>query len=441
MREIWALALKDLKLLVRDKAGLFFTFFFPVLYAIFFGTIFGGMGGGGGGGSGETAIVVVDQDGTDASREFAAALDADSRLAVTPMADRAGAEEAVKKGQKTAFIVIPEGFGSVSLFRGEPMKLIVGVDPSRQAEGGLIQGLITAKAYERLQSSFMNTDSAREMTRDALNEIAQADDLNPLQKGILNTFLGSLDTFLEQAPDAGVIGGGDGGGDGEDSTGGAAAAFNPIEIESVELLADESGEVPSPYAITFPQGIIWGIMGCASGFGISLVTERNKGTLTRLRTAPLGRSRVLLGKGLACFMTTIGVAAMLLVIATLGFGVRPGSAPLLAVAVFSVAVAFVGIMMLLSTVGKTEAAAGGIGWAVMLVFAMLGGGMLPLAFMPAWMAPVSHISPVKWSILAMEGAIWRGFSPADMALPCGILLAVGLIGFALGARLFDWNEH
>ena len=64
MREIWALAVKDLKLLVRDKAGLFFTFFFPVLYAIFFGTIFGGMGGGGGG-SGETAIVVVDQDGTD----------------------------------------------------------------------------------------------------------------------------------------------------------------------------------------------------------------------------------------------------------------------------------------------------------------------------------------------------------------------------------------
>lgn len=430
MNEIWALAVKDLKLLVRDKAGLFFTFFFPILYAVFFGTIFGGMGGGG---TGETQIAVVDQDHTDASRKFIASLDADSHLAVTPMDDRPAAEDAVKKGDKAAFVVVPEGFGGASLFRGEPMKLAVGVDPSRKAEGGLIEGLITAKAYERLQDTFMNPDSARKMTRDAMDSLADADDLNPLQKGILKTFLGSLDTFLEQAPDAGIAG--------NDNAEGGAKGFNPIEIDSVEVAADETGKATSPFAITFPQGIIWGIMGCASGFGISLVTERNKGTLTRLRTSPLGRGRVLLGKGLACFLTTIGVAAMLLAIAVVGFGIRPGSVPLLALAVLCVAVGFVGIMMLLSTLGKTEAAAGGIGWAVMLVFAMLGGGMLPLAFMPAWMAPLSNISPVKWSILAMEGAIWRGFSLADMALPCGILLAIGAVGFALGSRLFDWSEH
>ena len=432
MAEIWALACKDLKLLVRDKAGLFFTFFFPVLYAIFFGVIFGGMSSGGGG---QTRIIVVDQDNSDASREFVASLDEDSRLAVEPMADRALAEASVRKGNRTAFLVVPEGFGSASLFKGEPMKLTIGVDPSRAASGGLVQGLITAKAYERLQSSFMNTDSARDMARDAMADIAQADDLDPIQKGILNTFLGSLDTFLEQAPEAGITG--DDGDTGESGGG----AFNPIEIESVELLADDSGKPKSPYAITFPQGIIWGIMGCASSFGISLVTERNRGTLTRLRTAPLGRSRVLLGKGLACFLTTLGVATVLLTLAVLAFGVRPGSVALLAAAVISVAVCFVGIMMLLSTIGRTEAAAGGIGWAVMIVFAMFGGGMLPLAFMPPWMAPLGNFSPVKWSILAMEGAIWRGFTPADMLVPCAILLAIGIVGFAIGSRLFDWNEH
>lgn len=439
MTEIWALAVKDLRLLVRDKAGLFFTFFFPVLYAIFFGTIFGGGGDDGGGTA--TPIIVVDLDGSEASRGFAASLDADPMLAVTPMDDRAAAQEAVRKGDKSAFVVIPEGFGSASLFRGEPMKLLVGVDPSRQAEGGLIQGLITAKAYERLQDSFMNADSARQMTRDAMDSLAEADDLNPIQKGILGAFLGSLETFLEQAPDAGMIGGGVGDGDGEGGGGDASGGFNPIEIETVELLADESGAGPNAYAISFPQGIIWGIMGCASGFGISLVTERNRGTLTRLRTAPLGNGRVLLGKGLACFLTTVGVAALLLAIAMLGFGVRPGSFPLLIAAVFSIAVCFVGVMMMLSTVGKTDAAAAGIGWAVMLVFAMFGGAMIPLFLMQGWMVTLSHASPVKWSILAMEGAIWRGFTPAEMLLPCGILLAVGVAGFGVGARLFDWNEH
>ncbi|HRP62893.1 MAG TPA: ABC transporter permease, partial [Phycisphaerales bacterium] len=96
--------------------------------------------------------------------------------------------------------------------------------------------------------------------------------------------------------------------------------------------------------------------------------------------------------------------------------------------------------MLLSVLGKTEAAAGGIGWAVLLVMAMLGGGMVPLFLMPGWMQSISHISPVKWAVLALEGAIWRGFSPAEMLLPCAVLLGVGAGGFLLGSRLFRWSE-
>lgn len=426
MREIWALATKDLRLLLRDKGGLFFTFCFPILYAVFFGTIFASMSGGGGSG---TRIIIVDEDRTEASASFVASLDAESQFIVSPMDDRAAAQEIVRRGRQTAFIVIPEGFGEASVFQGEPMELVLGVDPSKAAEAGLIQGLVTAKAYERLQDLFLDPDAARTMAQDSIASLDDSD-LNPAQKLIFRSFLSSLDTFMTQAPEAGVFGG-----DGETDGG---PAFNPVSIQSVELVGDEG---PSPYAIAFPQGIIWGIMGCAAGFGISLVTERNKGTLTRLRTAPMGRSRVLLGKGLACFLTTIAVSAVLLVLLTLVFGVVPSSAVLLVVAVLSVAVCFVGIMMLLSTLGRTEAAAGGIGWAVMIVMAMFGGGMMPLAFMKGWMITLSHLSPVKWSILAMEGAIWRDFGPADMLLPCGVLIAVGIAGFVLGSKMFDWNEH
>lgn len=431
MREIWALAMKDLRLLVRDKGGLFFTFFFPVIYAVFFGYIFASMSSGGGSG---TRIIVIDEDRTEGSQAFVEALRAESQFIVTPMDDRAEAQEIVRKGDQTAFIVIPEGFGGASIFQGEPMELILGVDPSKSAEAGLIQGLVTAKAYERLQEMFFDPDTARGMAQDSIASIDDSD-LDPAQKLIFRTFLNSLDTFLEQAPEAGVFGDD---GDSADGGGEEGPAFNPVAIESVELVGDEG---PNPYAIAFPQGIIWGIMGCAAGFGISLVTERNAGTLTRLRTAPLGRGRVLLGKGLACFLTTVSVATSLLLLLTLVFGVTPSSVPLLVVAVLSIAVCFVGLMMLLSTLGKTEASAGGVGWAVMIVMAMLGGGMMPLAFMRGWMVTLSHLSPVKWSILAMEGAIWRGFGPSDMLLPCGVLWAVGILGFALGSKMFAWTEH
>jgi ABC-2 type transport system permease protein len=72
--------------------------------------------------------------------------------------------------------------------------------------------------------------------------------------------------------------------------------------------------------------------------------------------------------------------------------------------------------------------------------AMIGGGMVPLFLMPPWLQTVSHLSPVKWAILTMEGAIWWGFSLTEMAVPCGILLAVGGGCFAIGVAAFRWTE-
>lgn len=226
-----------------------------------------------------------------------------------------------------------------------------------------------------------------------------------------------------------------------DAGGAANSGWQPVRIErrAVERrgAAQAGPGLPrSPFAICFPQGIVWGAMACAATFAVSLLTERTRGTLPRLTMAPLARWHVLAGKAGACFVTTVALIALLLLVARLGFGVRPDSLPRLAAAIVCVAVAIVGLMMVLSVLGRTEQAVNGIGWALIVVMAMLGGGMLPLVFMPAWMQPVSHVSLVKWSILALEGAIWRGFTWSEMALPCAVLLAVGSAGFAAGAALF-----
>ena len=130
------------------------------------------------------------------------------------------------------------------------------------------------------------------------------------------------------------------------------------------------------------------------------------------------------------------VEALLVAVGVLGFGVRPTSWPLLAAAVLAAATAFTGIMMALSVVADTEQSASGAAWATLLVFALLGGGMVPLFVMPSWMLTASGVSPARWAILAFEGALWRGFSPAEMGLPLGVLAAIGAAGLALGTRLF-----
>ncbi|MFN9958378.1 MAG: hypothetical protein ACK55I_35200, partial [bacterium] len=45
MRQVLAIAQKDLRLLLRDKGEVFFTFVFPVILAVFFGFVFGGNSG------------------------------------------------------------------------------------------------------------------------------------------------------------------------------------------------------------------------------------------------------------------------------------------------------------------------------------------------------------------------------------------------------------
>jgi ABC-2 type transport system permease protein len=134
------------------------------------------------------------------------------------------------------------------------------------------------------------------------------------------------------------------------------------------------------------------------------------------------------------------VTFFLLTLASAVLGVRLGNPLLLAVGAVSTAIGFTGLMMFVSTLGKTEAGVAGAGWGIMMPMAMLGGGMVPLIAMPPWMQTASHVSPMKWGIMALEGAIWRDFSLQEMLLPCGILLAVGVLFYAVGVWLLSRQE-
>lgn len=422
MREVFALAVKDLRLLMRDKAGFFFTFFFPLLMAIFFGTIFSG-------GDDDDAlnILLVDEDGSPESHAFAATLEASPELRTRRMAGRAEAADQVRRGESVAYVILKTGFGAArrQVFWGDPPRIEIGVDPARRAEAGLLEGVLIKYSAQALQEVFSNRSALSDQVRDAIAASRDSSGLEPGSRATLGRFLGELDRFL---------------GDSTAETGQGFRGFEPLAIDRAEVTKAKAGP-GNAYAVSFPQGVIWGILGSTAAFGISLVTERTRGTLVRLRMAPIHRYQILAGKALACFVTTVGLAAALFALGMLAFGVTSSSPAALALAVVSAAIAFVGIMMFLSVLGRTEQASHGMSWAILLVMSMLGGGMVPLFVMPSWMQSLSHVSPVKWAVLAMEGAVWRGFSWQEMALPCGILLAIGAVFFAIGIRTFRWTEQ
>lgn len=433
MNAIWAIASKDIRLLLRDRLGFFFSFIFPLIIAVFFGTVFSS----GGGGPQRISVAAVDLDKTPGSAAFIKSLIDGDDLSVTQIPTRDAAAASVRAGDISAYIVIPPGFGAAreSPFSGSAMTLDVGIDPARKATSGMLQGILTKYGFMQLQSAFQNPEQMRTMARSSLGRIRDQGNLDPDRMRLFDTFFGNLDTMLATIPPADNAGG-----KGTDESSAGLAGWQPITITTTAVAAEGRGP-PNIFAVTFPQGIIWGVMGCALGFGVALVLERTRGTLIRLRVAPIAPWQILAGKALACFISTAGVSTVLLLIAFFGFHVRPTSIPLLVVAVVSTCLCFVGIMNLLAVFSKTEASGNGLGWGVLLVLSMIGGGMIPLEFMPGWMHAVSSISPIKWSILALEGGLWRGFTPGQMLLPCGVLIAIGVGGFLAGMRAFGAAER
>jgi len=398
---------------------MFFTFVWPLMVAVLFGMLFGG----GNRPSPRLAVAVIDEDGTPGSASFVEGLEKSDALNVERLTRTEGLE-AVRTGRRMAAIVVPSGFGAARerLFAGPAPAVDVWVDPSREAEAGMLEGLLMQEGAEVLQELFTNPSRSQGRVRSMIDDLRTSGTVGEAPN--LALFLGQLDTFLgsggAQLPAAGD---------------GAAAAegWQPLRVTRHAMLRERTGP-RSGYDVTFPQAMLWAIFGCVMTFGGSFVTERVRGTFVRLQVSPMSRGQILAGKAGAAFLAIVGVLSLLVALGVVAFGVRPQSWLALLAAVVSAAVAFVGIILMLASFLKTEHAVGGIGPAVMMPLFLLGGAMIPLMLMPEWMLTVSHVSPVKWAILGFEGAIWRGFGPMEMLLPCGILLGVGVVTFVLGSR-------
>ncbi len=433
MRPILTLAFKDIKLLLRDKAGLFWIIGFPLLMALLFGAIFGGSGGGS---VSSVKIAIVDQDNTVYSQKFVEKLSALDMLDVTKTTSDS-ALSFVRKGEKTAFIKINKGFTKAqNSFQTDSSFLELGVDPSKQFTSELINGMIIKTSFEMMMENFSNPQGILSGISEEMQSIDTSSSMSDDQKKIYKKFFSGLETFIDGF-DSSIVMGSSGGS--ENSDGSGSSFMDGPKIKKVDVTQDSIGP-RSAYEITFPAAILWALIGCTAAFAVSIVTEKTKGTYTRLRIAPISRTQILAGKGLACFITIISISCILLILGKIAFGVRLDNLPLLALALFASAFCFVGLMMFISVLGQTERAVSGAGMAIMLIMSMTGGGMIPLFIMPKWMLIVSNFSFVKWGIVSLEGAIWRGYTFGEMMLPVGVLLTSGIILFSIGVFILTKRD-
>ena len=462
MRQVLAIAQKDLRLLLRDKGEVFFTFVFPVILAVFFGFVFGGNSG-----NSRIELALVVESDARIAQGLAADLAADGAFEVIRRDTREAAIEDVRAGRVTAVVVLPASMqdGLDGLFAGGGIPIEAIVDPSRRAEAGLIQGKLNELAFRQFPRLMSDADGMKRVFARARASLAQAEGMSASQRLAASGMIAAGEMFTQsfaqdatatdptkatlQAP-AGTSTEGSTEEATEESTGTPAAATSDASIASSSAPAATRGwspiavrieELPqrrqrprSSFDVTFPQGLVWGLAGCIGAFASALVVERARGTLDRLRLAPIARWQLLGGKGLACFTVAMLVQLLLVGVAVVGFGSTVAQPLMLLVAFAASAVCFSGLAMLLAALCRTEAEANGAGRGAILILAMVGGGTIPLFFMPPFLRTISYGSPFRWAVTAIEGPFWRDLAVADQIVPITVLLGLGIGGFLIGAR-------
>lgn len=186
-----------------------------------------------------------------------------------------------------------------------------------------------------------------------------------------------------------------------------------------------------------------GILGLAVMAGsmasqaIATAFDRRNGVLRLLATTPLGRGGLLAGKAVA----VLAVAALQVVVvsvAGLALGWRPdpaGIAPALLALLLGVA-AFTALALLLAGTLRAEAVLA-VANLLLVVLAVVGGVVLPVADLPGWWGSVAEWLPPGALGEALRGALLDG------AFPAAHLAALAAWTLALGwcvRRWFRWSS-
>lgn len=166
--------------------------------------------------------------------------------------------------------------------------------------------------------------------------------------------------------------------------------------------------------------------------GWLFVSERRRGTLKRLRAAPVTRTQVLLGKFLPCLALAVAQGVFLLVAGKLVFGLPwgPESWPLgrqalaLLPVVLTTALAAMGLAMLVAALARTEMQVAIYGAVLVLALGLVGGCVVPREMMPQAAQDVSQWTPHGWALNAYQQLMMKSEPNEAIVAASGAKLSV-----------------
>jgi ABC-2 type transport system permease protein len=391
---MWLIALKDLKIFVKDRAAVFFFIIFPFMFILMFYFLNLGQ-------AGDTRLtyhLVTREAEGGLSHQIIGAMETKDESQLQPGApvivwdrDYDEAYTAVENGELSGFIAFPSDF-TWGIESGAGAQLEVVVDAGAVNDRAALNG-VAASIASQVGGTWVAVNAAVTLQVEGGLVPPDEESINQAAQQILAQITAAQS--------------------------GAGGQLSLISFD-IERVGDVEEGNPADYVI--PGYLVMFVFFAAAATAETIVRERQNNTLERLLASSVRKSTILGG-----VYTGTAVRGLIQIILFWGIGILVfkvdlGHSPL-AVIILSLLMVIMSsaFAVMLATLVKTQRSASSLATVTALILAPLGGCWWPLFILPEWLQTVAKISPHAWANtgfnkLMLFGADFGAVVPEMLAL-------------------------
>ncbi len=418
-----ALAKKDIQRFFSDRRALVVNLVLPLILTFIMGISFGGGMFGKGGGISAIPLVLVGSDLPEMLKERLAEGLRESEMFAVTWTDSLQADALVRSGQAAAAVVLPPGILE-DFFRFENVTLEVWKDPGSELKAGIVEQIIsrTLRQYQAGEAAYLGLWPQQEYS-----ELIRED-------GSFDDSLFSGDTrqlwqrWRETSDDPRWV----------EARQNMALAIDrhlalsealqepvvTLTVHDKTPIAEENNpQEVNLFNYFLPGFSVFFLMFAVSASARDLHREMAAGTFQRQMLAPVTGADFLLGKWASASFQGIFQLLVLFLVGAVLFQVNLGpnlwSLPL---AVLLCCTSAAGLFLLIALSTTSEKMMDSISTVVVLVSAMVGGNMMPLDSLPAWVHSFGQFGFNYWANLSFNNIMGKNKSCSEDLQPLLVLL-------------------
>jgi len=215
------------------------------------------------------------------------------------------------------------------------------------------------------------------------------------------------------------------------------AAANKWDKDTRPTLAEtnQPNRASIVYQILVPSYTVMFVFFIVNFMARSFISERDIGTLNRLRIAPVTKIGLMLGKTAPFLLISLIQTAILFLAGRALFGMSWGNTPwgILPV-MLCTSMSATALGLLVATVVKTDSQVSAYANTLVLIMAGISGCLMPRSWQPEVMQQVGLITPHAWSLIAYDQLLNRDLPDLSVVTNC----CLALVAFSAAFMLIGW---